>query len=132
MAIATSQYVKEWLADQNVLCYRFNDLNTATVDDWANDLTVELTTWPAGKPWRLILDIRLRGNVVNTYALRRAREISRLRPDLPGRLALLVSSKLAANVISMAIRTANNNFRKRQVFVSEVLAVHWLLEEKAR
>ncbi len=126
----TSRIVKVWLADDHILCYRFADLTTTTVDEWAADLTKELEAWSSLKPWRLILDIRLRGNVVNTYALRRAREIARLRPDIRGRLAVLVTSRLAANVISMAISTANNDYRKRQVFISETLAVHWLLDEK--
>jgi hypothetical protein len=128
----TSHLVKEWLADEHVLCYRFSNLNTATVDEWVDDIVQELNAWSDEKPWRLILDIRLHGNVVNTYALRRARDISRMRPELPGRLAVLVSSHLAANVASMAIRSVNNSFRKRQVFISEPLAIHWLLDEKAK
>jgi hypothetical protein len=126
---STTFYTKEWLADKRILCYRFNDLRPATVDTWATDLTLELENWPSNQTWRLILDIRLRGSIVSAYALRRSREIAVLRPDLNGRLAILVASKLAADIISMAIRTANNRYRQRSVFVNEALAIHWLLEE---
>jgi len=132
MLETTSHFVKEWLADECVLCYRFSDLNQTTVDEWAADLTIELEAWSHLKTWRLILDIRLHGNVVNGYALRRARDIAHLRPDIRGRLAVLVTSRLAANVASMAISAMNNDFRKRQVFISEALALHWLLDEKGQ
>lgn len=132
MAERTSQYAKEWLAEERILVYRFSDLSPDTIDEWVSDITHELLGWPSDKMWRLILDIRLHGNVVNTYALRRARDIANLRPDLPGRLAILVASKLASDVISMALRAVNNSYRKRLVFVNEALAVRWLLDDKLR
>jgi hypothetical protein len=122
-------YVKEWLADERVLCYRLHDLTMTTVDSWSADLINELNSWPDDKTWCLLLDIRLRGSIVSTYALRRSREISALRPELPGRLAVLVASRLAADIITIAIRTTNNTYRRRAVFVSEPLALHWLVKE---
>jgi hypothetical protein len=94
-------------------------------------LTDEFNRWPNDKSWRLLLDIRLRGSIVSAYALRRSREIARLRPELPGRLAVLVASRLAADIITIAIRGANNSYRSRSVFVSESLALHWLTEERS-
>lgn len=129
MAQMTRHYVREWLGGERILCYRFYDLSPATVDAWAADLTAELMNWPAQKPWRLLLDIRLRGSVVSTYALVKAREIARMRPELPGRLSVLVASRLAADIITIAIRATNNNYRRRAVFVSEAMAMHWLLED---
>ncbi|MBZ0280064.1 MAG: hypothetical protein K8L97_04940 [Anaerolineae bacterium] len=132
MAEGTSRYVKEWLSGDRILVYRFSDLSPNTIDEWVVDITHELTGWSSEKTWRLMLDIRLHGNVVNTYALRRARDIASLRPDVPGRLAIMVASKLASDIISMALRAANNTYRKRLVFVNEALAIHWLLDEKLR
>jgi len=117
-------YAKEWLADNQVLCYRFHNLTIGTVDAWATDLIGEFNGWPPDKPWRLLLDIRLRGSIVSTYALRRAREIARMRPELPGRLSVLVASRLAADIITIAIRATTNTYRRRAVFVNEALALH--------
>jgi hypothetical protein len=125
-------YTKTWLADGRILCYRLENTTIATVDAWARDLTQEMDSWPPGRPWRLMLDIRLGGNVVSTYALRRARDIARLRPELPGRLAILIGSRLAAQVIAMALRGAPNVYRRRSFFVSEAMAVAWLLEQEGR
>jgi hypothetical protein len=128
MTNSTVQYEKEWLADGRILCYRLHDLTAATIDHWANDLSEAIKSWPEDKAWRLLIDVRLGGGLVNTYGLRRAREIARLRPELPGRLGVLVSNKLAASIISMAIRATNNSYRQRQVFNNETLALRWLLE----
>lgn len=127
----TVSYTKETLADGRVLCYRFADTTPATIDAWADDLIHELEIWPNDRPWRLILDIRLNGSVVSAYALRRARAIAGMRSELPGRLAILIGSRLAAQVISMALRVAPNSYRRRACFVNESLAVAWLLEQDA-
>jgi hypothetical protein len=125
-----SGYTKEWLGENQVLCYRLHNLTVETIDAWAADLTAEFANWPTEKPWRLMLDIRLRGSIVGAYALRRAREIARMRPELPGRLSVLVASRIAADIITIAIRATNNTYRSRSVFVNEATALHWLLEEK--
>lgn len=122
------QYTKEWLADDRILCYRFMDLTPATLDHWAADLTEAFLNWPEVRPWRLMLDVRLGGGLVNAYALRHARKIAHMRPELPGRLAILVGSKLASDIISMAIRTTNNIYRQRRIFSNEAAAVNWLIE----
>ncbi|MBZ0291476.1 MAG: hypothetical protein K8L99_02815 [Anaerolineae bacterium] len=124
-------YHKEWLADEQVLCYRFFDTEPATIDAWSEDLTSELLNWPEERPWRLLLDITLRGNIISAYALRQAREISMLRPELDGRLAILVSSPLAVRMISLAIRSTTNRYRQRLVFGREDKALQWLLGDEA-
>lgn len=129
MTNSTVQYEKEWLADSRILCYRLHELTATTIDQWANDLSETINNWPADKTWRLLIDVRLGGGLVNTYGLRRAREIARLRPELSGRLGVLVSNKLAASIISMAIRATSNTYRQRQVFSNETLAVRWLLND---
>jgi hypothetical protein len=128
MAPDTTLYHKEWLQEDRILCYRLLDLRPSTVDAWAADLTAEFLSAPAEKPWRLLLDIRLHGAVVSAYALFRARQIANMRPELPGRLAILVGGKLSGDIISIAIRSVNR-YRQRAVFVNEALAVNWLLEQ---
>jgi hypothetical protein len=123
------RYTKSWLADGRILCYLLDDTTTLTINAWAADLTQELNGWPSSRPWRMMLDIRLNGNIVSPFALRRARAIANLRPDLPGQLAILIGSHLAAQIISIALRSAPNSYRRRACFASEVMAIAWLLED---
>lgn len=122
------KYSKEWLHNGKILCYRFENLTPVTVNTWGDDLSDALLSWPDDKPWRLLLDIRMGGNLPSTYALRRSYAISKLRPELPGRLALLIGSRLAAEIMSAGMRAAGNSYRQRRVFVVQAVAISWLLE----
>jgi len=124
----TARFTKAWLADRRILCYRFEDTAPLTINAWADDLIHELELWPADKPWRLLLDIRLNGAIVSAYGLGRARDIARIRPELRGRLAILIGSRLASQIISIALRGVPNRYRQRDCFVNEAMAVAWLLE----
>lgn len=116
------------MAEGRVVCYRIRSVDRETVDAWAVDLHKTLTNWQ-GDTWRLLLDIRLeQGRVPSTYALARSRELAQLRPDLRGRLAVVIGSRLAAQIISFSIHAFDNDYRQRQVFASEASALSWLLE----
>jgi hypothetical protein len=123
-----SLFTKEWLADAQILCYRFSMTDKTTVDAWAEDLEQELLNWPADRTWRLLLDITLQGNIPSAYAIAQSRRLASLRPELPGRLGVLISSRLGAQIASFALRTLTNSYRQRQVFANEASARAWLLE----
>ena len=116
---------KEWLAE-DILCYRFHDSDRTTVDWCANDLRRELRQWPNGRPLRLLLDLRAERMIVGVYALRRAREIAQLRPDISGQTAVLVTHPVTARIIGTAIRLLPNSFRQRIVLCCEPDAIAWL------
>ena len=80
------------------------------------------------KTWRLMLDVSAE-RIISAYSLMRARKIANLRPELRGRLAVLIRDPMAAQIISMAIRNAPNRYRQRMVFANEPQAVGWLLIE---
>jgi hypothetical protein len=124
----TTGYSKEWLAEGQILCYRFHDVRHETVDEWSVDLTNEVLSWSADKRLRLIYDIRQSG--VSTYALNRARKHSNLRPDVSGRTAIIVNigSPLITQLVGVPIRGLSNRDRQRSVFANEERAVAWLLE----
>jgi hypothetical protein len=99
-----------------------------TVDAWFDDLAHEIACWSDDKTWRLVLDITLQGNIPSAYAIARSRTLADLRPELPGKLAVLIGSRLGARIASFALRTLSNEYRQRQVFASQASAVAWLLE----
>ncbi len=125
---ASTAYRKEWISDGRILCYRFQNTSPTTIDLWAVDIAAELSDWPPDQTWRMLLDISLHGNIVSAYGLRRARELSQMRPEVRGRLSILIGSRLAAQVISLVIRSSNH-YRQRDVFASESSAIQWLLQD---
>lgn len=122
-----SSTVKLWLADGQILCYRISEMSRSTVDVVAEDLRVELMGWDRTRFWRLMLDV-CSGTIVSTYALNRVREMTRLRPDVCGKLAVVTANVLTAQIASLALRGLPNEWRQRLVFSSEADAVAWLLQ----
>ncbi len=117
--------VKEMLAD-DILCYRFRDANRSTIDWFTRDLRREMRQWPAEKPFRLMVDIRSENLFVGLYALRRTRELSKLRPDLSGQTAIIATHPLTSRIVGTAIRMLPNSYRERIVFCCERDAIDWL------
>jgi len=116
----------ERLADGKILAYRFSDIYRTTVDAWVESIKVEYAAWQ-GEQLRTMLDLRRTGGVVSIYAINAARPLAALRPELRGRLAIMVQSRIAAQIIGAAIRTNYNPTRRRMLFSDERMAVDWLL-----
>jgi hypothetical protein len=71
----------------------------------------------------------MQGRIISSQALTRAREVSHVRPDLPGRTAVLIASSIAAQVISAVIRSGlASGKRQRMIFNHEPSAIAWLLQ----
>ncbi|MFN8452567.1 MAG: hypothetical protein U0521_29165 [Anaerolineae bacterium] len=122
-------YAKEWIHDGQILRYGFHETSPATADIWFEDMATVFRTWQPDKPLLVLMDVRLQGTFVSAQALIRARQVSAVRPDLPGRTAVLIASPIASQVISSLIRTGlAGKVRQRQIFADESRAISWLLE----
>ncbi len=113
-------------AQQNILAYRFYDLTHPTVDAWAQSIKVEYGKWEHDC-LRTMLDLRPAGGLIMPYAINAARPLAALRPELIGRLAIIVHSRLSAQIMSTAIRANLNTRRRRLIFADELTAIAWLL-----
>jgi len=129
VTVLTCGSTKAWLATDQILCYRCSDTTRGTVDVAIHDLRTEMLTWNASIPLRLLIDIRHENAIISAYALHRARELTRMRPDVRGKLGILTSTVLNAQIVSMALRGLPNEYRRRLVFSSEPDAVAWLLQD---
>lgn len=122
-------YVKEWIHDGQILRYGFHETSPATADLWFDDVGEVFRAWQPDKRLLLLIDVRMQGTFVSAQALIRARQVSAVRPDLPGRTAVLIASPIASQVISSLIRTGlTGKVRQRQIFADESRAISWLLD----
>lgn len=117
---------KEWLADHQILCYRFHHTTRASVDGWIRDILAEIRGWDDPNGWCILVDLHDETNVISAYFMRRAREITRARPELPGKTAVLVKDRAAAQVMQLIFRGAQDGHRQRAVFACESDALAWL------
>lgn len=125
----TSQvgYVKEYAENTEIVILRMYNVQRETVDNIIADVTKEFLEWPHSV-WRAMLDMRNVQGIITPYAVSGSRIIMGLRPELPGRLAVLINNRIAAQVISTAIRVNLNTNRKRLLFADETDAINWLLK----
>jgi len=118
----------ERLQDGHLLVYRFSDIFRPTVDAWVQSIHTEYAAW--NHPMlRTLLDLRAAGGVISPYAVNNARPLAQLRPDLHGRLAIVISNRVAAQIISAAIRANLNTHRRRLLFADDQSAITWLLRD---
>lgn len=119
---------KLWLANEQILCYRFTETSRTTVDAAIEDVRAEMLAWARNRFWRLMLEVRDTA-VISAYGLNRARELTRLRPDVSGKLAVVTNNVLTAQIAALALRGLPNERRRRLVFSNDVDAVAWLLQD---
>ena len=121
-------YTKDWLHDGAVLRLVVHKSDEQTLSALAADMQYEYQRWPADIFLRVILDMRAEGLEKFGYGLRHTRVLGTLRPDLKGRIAAIVSSKIAAQMLESTLRGIPGH-RESQVFTTEEAALAWLLEE---
>lgn len=129
----STAYGRDWISDGQILRYSFQETSRETADSWYDDIAEVFRTWQDDRPLLLLIDVQMQGAFVSAPALIRARQASNVRPDVPGRTAVLIASPVAAQVISSLIRTGlARGARERQVFAEENRATAWLLEAPLR
>lgn len=124
----TGGYSKEWLAGGRVLTYRFTRADREAGDQWFHEVRAIFLEWNAERPLHLLLDLQNHMGIISAQALMRARQLSHVRPDLPGRTALVVGRGMGVNMISSLLRSGiAGGARQRMMFSSEEAALEWLL-----
>jgi hypothetical protein len=122
-------YNRVWIHNDQILHFSFRDADRVTAELWFQDMVTTFRTWKERRPLLILLDIRSQGLFVSAQAMMRARQISHVTPDVPGRTAVLIGSPVTAQVVSTLIRTGlAPGKRQRLVFGDEARAIAWLLE----
>lgn len=122
---------KDWIADGQILRYRFSDTGKRAADLWFEDLAQVFREWDESKSLHLLIDVRGQDSVVSAQALIRARQVSHVRPNILGRTAVLVGRGLAVQVLAGIVRSGlAKGKRERQIFNQEEDAINWLLKDQ--
>lgn len=130
-AIFTQEaYIKDLLSSEHILYYHLFNTNKDTIDHWVEDIHAELMNWPDDAPLRLILHVDVRGSTISSYAIKQARRLTLLRPEIGGKLALVIENELTVRIINFAVNQLNNSFRQRRVFTNYESALGWVLDDE--
>lgn len=126
--------IGEVLDDGQLVVFRFTNLAAATVDSAAEAMGALMRRRDeAGQPLRVLLDFSQPDLILTPYARDQGARLSRLRPRLRGRVALLaLEGTLIATRIDRILRSELYHYRERSLFFRREQALAWLRDTPER
>ena len=121
-------YTQEWLADGRIACFRFASTGEEAADTWYTEIVDLYANWDRSKPMLLLIDLSKPGNKLSSQALRAARAVSQVSPEVSGKTALIIDDSIPAQNVTGLVEHVLEDTRERKIFSSEAEAVAWLLE----
>lgn len=121
---------KEWLADGRILSYTFTGLDNLAVDAFADDFSFEAEVWPNIQTFLVVLNFQTGGTIPGEYAIRRAVQLSRTRPHLPTRIAIITDNSSFSYILAPILNVIPTNpQRTYDIFTELAPALEWLLAD---
>lgn len=118
---------RQWLHDGKILMITVSESSHETMDTGYQVLHESIEEWPAERPYLLLLDTA-RG-LLTPYGKTKMVELGNLRPELKGRVAVIVAPSTWGHMISFFVnRVMPKHTRERRVFFSRDVAIQWLEE----
>lgn len=111
-----------------IMKFVVDDVTRATVDAWYKFLTERIEQWVREQPYLVLYDLRSPRVSMTPYLRERAAILNVLRPDVCGRIAILISPSPAAYLMMAFARLRSHASREARIFFVEDAAVRWLQE----
>lgn len=116
-----------WVHDGKILQFAVSELTHDTLNTGAEILRDSIEQWPIERPYLLMLDTS-RG-VLTPYGKTKMVELGNLRPELKGRVAVIVAPSAWGHMTSFFVnRVMPKHTRERRVFFNRDVAMQWLEE----
>lgn len=117
---------REMIADEKVVCYRFQSLGTEAAQEWFEDVVDLFEEWDDDDPLLLLLDLReAESNLLSPEGMVKAKQVSQVHQS--GKTAVVIDPEKPANNLIMFLEKALKSTRPRQVFNTEAEAIAWLV-----
>ncbi|MCS6835166.1 MAG: hypothetical protein NZ750_04010 [Anaerolineae bacterium] len=116
------------LHDGMIMKFVIDDVSRATVDAWYNFLTQRIGQWDEKQPYLVLYDLRDRRVSMTPYLRERAAVLNALRPEVSGRIAILINRSATSYLMMAFARLRSHASRQARIFFVEGAAVQWLEE----
>lgn len=121
---------REWVADRKIVVFRLEDITRETIDKWAVEATNSLLEWPSDQPFLSLQDFsKVYHLTITPYLSKKSKELVALRPEIPGRTAIVLPPRFFMLPIIQGFVLAlarSHKHRERRLFTSETEALLWL------
>lgn len=120
--------IRTYYHDGAIVVYRLSVVNEAATKTLFAAIIERLETWPAGKPYRCIIDIFSHMTISLEQVAQNAHFFGATRPDLHGRVAIVVRGRSQQfEALSRLMQSAfAHQPRHFHLFRSDTEAIEWL------
>jgi hypothetical protein len=111
-----------------IMKFIIHNVNRETVDAWYKFLTQRIEGWATEQPYLVLYDLRDPRVSMTPYLRERAAVLNGIRPDVQGRIAILINRSPTAYLMMAFARLRSHASREARIFFLEEAAVQWLQE----
>ncbi len=117
----------QWTPAHDLFVAQVLDVSATTIDTWYATNADVMRKWPANEPYRALLDFSFAEQIyVTPRAKAYAERLFGLRPDLKGRMALLIRPSVAAQSVQFFVHRHSNKGVIGSAFFDRDKAMAWL------
>jgi hypothetical protein len=119
--------VKLSLDQGAIMAYTVSELNTNAVKYLVADMVAMLDLWSPEIPYILLMDVSQ--CTPNKLSRQQAIQVSNYRPEISGRVAIIISNSVQWQVTRNVLESAfSETGRERRLFMDRDTAISWLRE----
>jgi hypothetical protein len=123
----TPRVTREWLDNRQLVVYTIQSLTREATDAWVEAALELFRQWPANKPILIVYDFAQSGGVALTpYIRKRAEELSVIRPDVRGRVAVILPRSVGTQAARIFILAKLKKSRLRRIFFTREEGLAWV------
>ncbi len=116
-----------WLDGGKIVWFSLEAIDREVIDGWVTAVEEVFKNWPADQPFLTIQDFsKCEGLALTSYIRNKGEHLASLRPELPGRNALVLRRSVVAQAVKMLLIQMNDKRRERRMFFSAQEAIEWL------
>ncbi|MBI5930929.1 MAG: hypothetical protein HY862_16585 [Chloroflexi bacterium] len=127
-----SEYVapgvaRRWLDGGLIVWFSIESVDRNVIDAWGRGAEEAIMNWPADRPFLTVQDFsNCDGLALTPYIRKKGEYLANLRPELPGRNAVILRRSVAAQAVKMFLMAMKDKRRERRLFFSTPDGIEWL------
>lgn len=121
----------KWLEAERVYCFEIAALDHETTQSWVNATLQLINTWPEKQLVLGVLDFSQASGFAQLISLEKTiGQLKGIRPDLEGRVAVIVSRNMTSSILSFVTRKIPPQFvnREHRIFFETEYGLKWVME----
>lgn len=125
----TSLIKVDWQFDARIAVLTATVLSRQAIDQWFDVISEIIKDWPSDKPYLLLHDSSDPRNILTPYVRARVRELYPFRPDLKGKIAVIVPRTIGGQMFRIYMNNiARSHNITMRAFVTREDGLDWLVK----